>query len=109
MKRGFAHLLTRMYPRRWRERYGEEFEDFLIEGRGDLRTWVDVIRAAVEERVHPTHIDPTQGGVMSEVRTTSFGTVVRQPSALIPLMMALTALAVVMIHIGVYGAAQRGG
>jgi len=37
----------------------------------------------------------------------SFGTVVRQPSALIPLMMALTALAVVMIHIAVYGAARE--
>ena len=46
----------RMYPRRWRERYGEEFEDFLIEGRGDLRTWVDVIRAAVGEHVHPIHM-----------------------------------------------------
>jgi hypothetical protein len=43
---------------------------------------------------------------MTEVRT-SFGTVVRQPSALVPLMMALTALAVVMIHIAVYGAARE--
>jgi hypothetical protein len=43
---------------------------------------------------------------MNEYRTT-FGTVVRQPSALIPLMMALTALAVVMIHIAVYGAARE--
>lgn len=107
MNRRFAHLLTRMYPRRWRERYGEEFEDFLIEGRGDLRAYLDVIRAAVGEHIHPTHIDPAQGGVMSEIQTTSFGTVVRQPSALIPLMMALTALAVVMIHIAVYGAARE--
>jgi hypothetical protein len=107
MNRRFAHLLTRMYPRRWRERYGEEFEDFLREGRGDLRAYMDVIRAAVGEHFHPTLIDPTEGGVMSEVRTTSFGTVVRQPSALVPLMMALTALAVVMIHIAVYGAARE--
>lgn len=107
MNHRLAHLLTRMYPRRWRERYGEEFEDFLIEGRGDLRACVDVIRSAVGEHVHPTRIDSTQGGVMSEVRTTSFGTVVRQPSALVPMAMALTALAVVMIHIAVYGAARE--
>jgi len=43
---------------------------------------------------------------MNEYRTT-FGTVVRQPSALIPLTMALMALAVVMIHIAVYGAARE--
>jgi hypothetical protein len=93
-----------MYPRRWRERYGEEFEDFLREGRGDLRAWVDVVRAAVSEHIHPTlqAIGPgavESGGMMSEVRT-SFGTVVRQPSALVPLGLALTALAVVMCSLG---------
>ena len=111
MNRRFAHLLTRMYPRRWRERYGEEFEDLLIEGRGDLRAFLDVIRAAVGEHIHPTlqAIEPgavEPGGMMSEVRT-SFGTVVRQPSALVPLGMAVTALAVVMIHIAVFGSARE--
>ena len=79
MNRRLAHLLTHMYPRRWRERYGEEFEDFLHEGRTDLKTWLDVMRGAVGEHIHPAI-----GGAMSEYRTT-FGTVVRQPSALIPL------------------------
>jgi hypothetical protein len=90
-----------MYPRRWRERYGEEFEDFLLEGRADLKTWMDVMRGAVGEHIHPT-----QGGAMNEYRTT-FGTVVRQPSALVPMAMALTALAVVLIHIAVYGVARE--
>jgi hypothetical protein len=107
MKRGLAHLLTRLYPRRWRERYGEEFEDFLLEGRGDLKAWMDVVRAAVGEHIHPTLQAIEQGGMMSEVRTTSFGTVVRQPSALVPMAMALTALAVVMGHIAIYGAARE--
>jgi cytochrome bd-type quinol oxidase subunit 2 len=48
---------------------------------------------------------------MNEYRTnfgtTSFGTVVRQPSALIPLGMALTALAVVLGHIALFGAARE--
>jgi hypothetical protein len=43
---------------------------------------------------------------MNQYRTT-FGTVVRQPSALVSMSMALTALAVVMIHIAVYGAARE--
>ncbi|MGB8031208.1 MAG: hypothetical protein WCF30_16275 [Terracidiphilus sp.] len=43
---------------------------------------------------------------MIEYRTT-FGTVVRQPSALIPLVMALTALAVVLGHIAQFGAARE--
>ena len=101
MNRRLAHLVTRLYPRRWRERYGEEFEDFLLDGRADLRTWMDVMRGALGEHIHPT-----QGGTMSEYRTT-FGTVVRQPSALVPLGMAMTALAVVLLHIAVYGAARE--
>ncbi len=101
MNRKVAHMLTRLYPRRWRERYGEEFEDFLQDGRGDLRTWMDLVRAAIGEHLHPT-----LGGAMSEYRTT-FGTVVRQPSALIPMAMALTALALVLGHIALYGAARE--
>jgi hypothetical protein len=48
---------------------------------------------------------------MNEYRTnfgtTSFGTVARQPSALVPLAMALAALAVVLGHIALYGAARE--
>jgi hypothetical protein len=106
MNRRLAHLLTRMYPRRWRERYGEEFEDFLLTGRWDVKTGMDVFRAAVSEHLHPTI-----GGAMSEERasfgTTSFGMVVRQPSALVPLGMALTALVVVLGHIALYGVARE--
>ena len=101
MNRRLAHLLTRLYPRRWRERYGEEFEEFLLDSRGSLKTWMDVMRGAVGEHIHPT-----MGGAMNEYRT-SFGTVVRQPSALVPLGMALTALAVVLMHVTVYGAARE--
>ena len=37
-----AHLLIRLYPRRWRERYGPEFEALLQTGRGVFalrQTW----------------------------------------------------------------------
>ena len=41
-----ARLLTRLYPRAWRERYGAEFEAFLQDGPGDLRTSANVIWSA---------------------------------------------------------------
>lgn len=107
MNRRVARLLTRMYPRRWTERYGEEFEDLLLEQRGGTKAWLDVLRAAVGEHIRPSVQAFESGGVMSEVRTASFGTVVRQPSALVPMGMALTALTVVMIHIAVYGSARE--
>jgi len=37
----------------------------------------------------------------------SFGAVVRHPSAFIPLVMSLTALAIVLGHIALYGAARE--
>ncbi len=39
--------------------------------------------------------------------TRSFGAVVRQPSAFIPLAMSLTALALVLAHIAVFGPARE--
>ena len=101
MNRRFAHLLTHLYPRSWRERYGEEFEEFLLTGRGGLRAWFDVVRAALVE-----HFCPTKGGMMIE-RQTTFGTVLRQPSALVPMALSLTALAVLLVHIGLFGVARE--
>jgi hypothetical protein len=84
-----AHLLTRFYPRAWRERYGREFEEFLQTGDSGLRTSANVIRSALYE-----HIVPTQGGNM-DPNPDSFRSVLKHPSAFLPLAMSLTALAVV--------------
>jgi hypothetical protein len=51
-----AHLLVRLYPRPWRGRYGAEFEALLQAGRGDLRTSVNVIWSALDERIFPTPV-----------------------------------------------------
>ena len=92
-----ARLLMRLYPRAWRERYGAEFEELLQNGRGDLRTAANVVRSALCERVFPT-----QGGEM-EIRTRSFGIILRQPAAFLPLAMSLTALAVLLGSIAISG------
>lgn len=49
-----ARLLTRLYPRVWRVRYGEEFEQLLRNERGGLRTLANVVCSALYERVVPT-------------------------------------------------------
>ncbi len=48
---GRPSLLVRLYPRRWRQRYGEELEALLeASGRGP-RTVLDVVRAALDARL----------------------------------------------------------
>ncbi len=82
-----AHLLVRLYPRLWRERYGAEFETFLQTGRGGVRTSANVVWSALGERIFPT-----LGGIMNQP-IPSFGSIVKLPSAFVPMAMSLTALA----------------
>ena len=46
-----ARLLTSLYPRDWKQRYGEEFEALLAMSRGDLRTLADVAWSAFLEHI----------------------------------------------------------
>jgi len=97
MNRTVAHLLMRLYPRYWRERYGEEFEAFLETHHGDFGASVNVVWSALCE-----HVFPTRGGKMHQpIR--SFGAVLKQPSAFLPLAMSLIALAMVLGDIAIYG------
>lgn len=48
-----AHLLMRLYPRPWRERYGEEFEAFLQTENGGRRAVANVIWSALSEHIFP--------------------------------------------------------
>jgi hypothetical protein len=108
MRPALARILIRLYPRAWRERFAEEFETLLLDagvGRsellGGLRIGANVAKSAIHE-----HIFPTQGGTMSR-DAHSFGAVIRNPSALIPIFMSMTALALVLGHIGLYGVARE--
>lgn len=46
-----ARLLTRMYPRSWRERYRTEFEELLETGRGGFHTVANVAWSGLRERI----------------------------------------------------------
>jgi hypothetical protein len=48
-----AHLLTRLYPRPWRERYGEEFKAFLQMENAGLRMVANVVWSAFSEHIFP--------------------------------------------------------
>jgi len=61
MNSWLARLLVRVYPPAWRERYGEEFEALLAAGPGGVRTVLDVVWAALCERVSPTKGDAMNG------------------------------------------------
>jgi hypothetical protein len=87
MNHKLVRLLVRLYPRGWRERYGEEFAALLETGSGGLRKSANVIWSAFGE-----HIFPTVGGNVNQLAN-SFGGIVKKPSAFIPMTMSLTALA----------------
>ncbi len=107
-----AHLLVRLYPDSWRERYGAEFETHLQTGGGGLHASVDVVCSALRERIFPSRIKPsrneptqmipTQGLTMNHYPNSVIA-LTKKPSAFVPLAMSLTALAVVLVHVAVYG------
>ena len=90
MNRAVAYLLTRLYPRAWRERYGQEFEALLQDGRGHLGTMANVLWSALGE-----HILPTRGGNVDQ-QINSLGAIIKRPSAFLPLAMSLTALTLLL-------------
>ena len=61
MNASLARLLTRLYPRAWRERYGAEFAAFLEAESGGVRALANVIWSALGERMVPT-----RGGDMDQ-------------------------------------------
>ena len=102
MKPKLARLITHLYPPAWRARYGEEFEAMLELEPSNLRTVANGIASALRE-----HIVPTRGATMDQNPNT-FGTMIKHPSAFLPVAMSLTSLAVVLAAV-VYGAAHTGG
>ena len=97
MNRVVAHLLTCLYPRSWRSRYGAEFESLLQTGRGGLRTSANIVWSALCEHIFPTP------GLKKDQDPRSFGAFTKHPSAFLPLAMSLTALAMVLGDIAIHG------
>ena len=97
MNRSLAHLLVCLYPRSWRERYGAEFETFLETNGSSFGAVADIVWSALCERVFPTRGGDRGSG------TQSFRNVMKQPSAILPLAMSVSALAMVLGYVARYG------
>ena len=50
----------RLYPRPWRDRYGEEFEELLAQRPPSVRHRLDIVRGALDAHLHPELVDPTR-------------------------------------------------
>ena len=56
--------LLRLYPARWRERYGAEFGDVLSSQRASFGLMLDVVAGAIDAHLHP-QIAPSQSNPTS--------------------------------------------
>jgi hypothetical protein len=95
--------LVRLYPRDWRERYGEEFEALLQDSRCGFRALVNVTWSALRERA----VTPMSFGVVMTQYPNSILSLSRKPSAFVPMAMSLTALAVVLGSIITFGVVRE--
>lgn len=101
MKRAAASHLVRLFPNRWLERYGEEFEELLESEGAGFATLVDVARAACWQ--HALSFWSNGDGTM-QTYPASVMSMARKPSAFVPIVMSLCALAVVVGSVTAFGA-----
>jgi hypothetical protein len=92
MKPRIARRLVSLYPKRWRDRFGDELQDLLEAERGGLRAVVDVLRAAAKEQL--VAISHRRTIAMAGYPETVLD-LARRPSGFVPIAMSLAALAVV--------------
>ena len=93
------HWLTRMYPRAWRETYGDEMDELLSERCG-WRDVLDVAKAALKEH------SIEKGAYAMRTFPGNLGVLARKPSAIAPIFMSLFALAIVLIAIAISGTSE---
>lgn len=95
MNSRLARMLVRLYPRWWRQRYGEEFTALLEEQPLRLRSVLDVLRGALAQRLAAADYGDT---AMAD----STGTLLRfsrVPSAVLPIALSLAAVSVLVVSL----------
>lgn len=97
MNARLAHLLVRLYPEPWRNRYGAELQVMLEAAPDDLRASANVVWSALFENVFPTP------GLAADRTEPSTLALAKKPSASLPLAMSLAALTIVLGHAAIYG------
>lgn len=92
-----ADVLTRLYPRGWRARYGEEFGEHLRGGPSGIGASANVVRWAFCEQI----LELRRRAMDKEAG--SLSSMAKRPGAFVPLAMSVAALALVLLHIARYG------
>ena len=92
-----AHRLVRLYPRAWKQRYGEEFQAMLETVPSGFQTLSNVIWSAVYERIIRT------GGHKMDQQRLSFVSLSKHITAFVPIAMSLVALTLVLSDVAIYG------
>ena len=62
-------VLIRLYPRAWRQRYGEEMRELLASQPSSLRTFTDLVAGALDARLNPQHVPAVPAGATEGVGT----------------------------------------
>lgn len=107
MNGSLAEWLVGLFPRRWRERYGDEFEELLEREGANFATIFDVLRAAGWQQALSFW---SNGDGNMQTYPASVMSLARKPSAFLPIAMSLCALAVVGVAVlnGVHREADEG-
>lgn len=98
------HWLLRLYPRAWRERYGDELSDLISSETLDWRMALDVATGAAREHLFTAY---AQGAMIMAAYRSSAGMLVRTPSAYLPIGMSVLALMVTLTTIAAFGASRQ--
>jgi len=92
--------LIGLYPKAWRDRYGDEFAALLEDEAARSPVIFDVVSAAITIRMRQVF---GKGEAMMATYPASFFVMARKPSAALPLLMSLGALATVIVSVAVFG------
>lgn len=61
--------LIRLYPRAWRQRYGDEMRELLASQKPSLRTFTDLVAGAIDARLNPQQLSGARPLGMEGART----------------------------------------
>lgn len=98
------HWLLRLYPRAWRDRYGDELSDLIATEPLNGRLVLDVALGAAREHLFTAL---SKGEKVMAVYRGSTAILARAPSAYLPLAMSALALMLVLGSVLLFGAARQ--
>ena len=98
------HWLLRLYPRAWRDRYGDELSDLIASEALDWRVVLDVAMGAAKEHLSTAYL---KGETIMVACRGSAAILLRTPSAYLPIAMSALALMLALGNILLFGVGRQ--